>query len=143
MTKDEFPKLIDLIVASWNLQVAGTKRIDMEKAWWRYLKDVPYDAALRAIDKLVTRDGPPPRPGAVRRLAMEQNPLINLPPEPPEAWAQAQAHMQSLEMGVSPDIPLHPLVIETIKVGVRDYRPFTELYSSKLQEWRDQTFGVK
>jgi hypothetical protein len=145
MTKDEFPKLIDLVIASWNLQVAGTKRIDMEKAWWRYLKDIPYDAAVRAIDKLVVRDGPPPRVGAVRRLAMEDNPLIKLPPEPTEAWAQAREFASSLDAGIVSDrVPtVHPLVLTAIRAGIREYRPFVEFYTNKLQEWRDQTFGIK
>ena len=145
MNNQELPKIIDLVVASWGLQVAGARRVEMEKAWWRYLKDIPYDVALHALDILVVRDGPPPRPGAVRRLAMEQNPLISLPPEPAEAWAQAQTLVQAIEAGLTPEQrdQVHSLVREVIKIGVREYRPFVETYQVKLQEWRDQMFGIK
>lgn len=145
MTNEELPRIVDLVVSSWNLQVAGAKRIEMEKAWWRYLKDLSYDSVLSAIDKLVLRDGPPPRPGAVRRLAMEQNPLVEFPPEPAEAWAQAQTLMKELESGATPEEQpkLHPLVLAVIRMGVREYRPFTEVYTTRLQEWRDNMFGIK
>lgn len=145
MTKDELKQAVNHVIAVWNLQVAGVRYDAMVDAWWRYLKDIPLDAIKKAIDLLVVRDGPPPRPGTIRRLAMEQNPLISLPPEPTEAWAQAREFASSLDVGVVSDrVPtVHPLVLMAIKAGVREYRPFIEFYTNKLQEWRDQTFGVK
>lgn len=114
MTKEELVAVVDRAHALWNQSGFTPRELKaMHEAWWDMLGEFDYETAMGVLRQKALEEGPPPRPGELRRLCLEAT-VADMPPSPMEAWASLRAAFQQTEAGLMPDPPLHPTVRETV-----------------------------
>lgn len=132
MTRKELVKVVDLVVAAWNLDQGPTEFARTVRAWWRYLHDLEYGDVLNTVDRLVVTSQWPPKVGEVRRRTLDAVDPTDWP-APGEAWAQVQERIRSLEQGTE-WVELHPLAADAMRRagldgrGRADQKAFTTAY---------------
>lgn len=138
MTRKELVKIVDLVVAAWNLDHGPTEFSRTVKAWWRYLHDLEYGDVLNVVDRLVVTSPWAPKVGEVRRKTLDTVAPTDWP-TPGAAWAQAQERVRSLEQGTE-WTELHPLVAEGMRRagldgrGRADQKTFDRAYDEIVAE---------
>jgi hypothetical protein len=153
-TKEETVRLVELLWATWpnNDASSAAKKVHYE-AWHRIICDLPYKFCIKALDEFVIEDKPwAPRPGAMRKRAIDLMDPNGTAPIPIEAWGQFQRNLASATSG-SDFVPLHPLVSRAVeKLGATTQRGlhtngdrdlFIKVYEEVLRVSEQERYGIK
>lgn len=90
MNRKELGALVDTMIGAWQIDVHD--RRSLYRTWWRYLADIPYSAALAALDaRVIAGDRWAPRVGELRRAAIDRC------GDPNEFWPDAEMAWQDVE----------------------------------------------
>lgn len=116
MTREEMVQVVDLVRANWNmLNQPRDKQKAMYEAWWRFLENFEFEEVMAVIDDAILADSYPPRIGWVVRTVVDRREGGESPPSETDAWLEVQAVMDSISMGLPPDIEPHPMVKAALK----------------------------
>jgi hypothetical protein len=99
MTKKELETLVRYIYATFNVQLMKVDEKTVLRAWWNMLDDLEYDVAADAFTNLAIYADFLPRPGEVRRAAIDLMVGEDMYPEPATAWGILQAMRKATEGG--------------------------------------------
>lgn len=127
MNKSELCEIVDRVYASWGQQINLKDQKHVYEAWWRVLFDLPKSAVDTVVDEFVIENGYMPRPGAVRRSAVDLVRGENVVPSGGEAWQQFRRAAEAAHSGNQTKTVIHPLVSQTVKAlgGVSAYNLHT------------------
>jgi len=152
MNKDECIEVVEHVYACWNQTVSPLQKKVIYRAWWRILGDLDNQIVHQIIDALVIEAGYMPRPGEVRRRAINRIHGISVP-SAMEAWQQFREAADASASGTYAGKPLHELVSTTIKSlgGTRAYglhtngdrEQFIDAYNKNLSEYEARVYGVE
>lgn len=118
MTREELAALVDTVVGAWQIEV--TDRRSLYRTWHRYLADLPFEAALEAVDaRVIAGDHWAPRVGEIRRAAIERGLPPLLWPDPDIAWQAAEDRLRAANSGVAPKARFDPLVEDALRSAMR------------------------
>lgn len=127
MNKTELVDVVDRVYASWGQQINLKDQKHVYEAWFRILFDLPKDVVDSVVDELVIDNSYMPRPGAVRRRAVDLTSGEDLIPSGAEAWQQFRRAAEAAHSGNQTNNITHPLVSQTVKAlgGVSAYNLHT------------------
>lgn len=151
MNKTELVTVVERVFSVWRetLPASGPQRDSILKTWWRIIGDLEFDLTEKALDSLIIADGYMPRPGTLRRAAINLSGL-DLPPTAAEAWQQFRSAAEAAHSGVYSPVTIHECVRETIQRlgGTNSYglstngdrTLFTETYGRVVLEWETKRY---
>lgn len=129
MTKNELCEVVDRVYASWGQQINLKDQKHVYDAWWRVLFDLSKDVVDVVLDEVVIENGYMPRPGQVRRRAVDYERADGGGVlSGGEAWQQFRRAAEAAHSGSQQsNNVLHPLVAQTVRVlgGVSAYNLHT------------------
>lgn len=99
MTKFELQNLVKYIYATFNVQLLKAEEKPVFRAWYNMLSDLDYDVACDAFTNIAIYSDFMPRPGEVRRRAIDMTMGEDSFPEPATAWGILQAMRKATEGG--------------------------------------------
>ena len=140
MDKRDTEAVVNRVVASWGMNV--TDRVEMYRAWHHFLADLEPDHVNRAVDRLAVLSGPPPRPGDVRKAAIDIADPSGRVPSQSEALAMARELGDAVVSGADrPDV--HPLVVQMVRMagGGSNY-DFAQSYRDLAPDWIARRYEV-
>lgn len=151
MTKTELCAIVDRIYASWNQQINLKEQKHVYEAWWRILRDLDSETVHEVLDSIVIEDSYMPRPGHVRRRAINVIHGISVPSSI-EAWQQFREAADASHSGTYSGKSIHELVAKTVKAlgGTQAYsmhtngdrEQFLSMYERVVKEYEAQAYAL-
>lgn len=153
MTKAEVLSLVDAVFAVWPSDQIDRKAV--YRVWWRYLADISYEEAQKALDAHILRCVDPgandgalkgslrPTPGDIRRAVIDQGHRSWLTAD--EAWALVEERMSILQSGGQ--APPHSQEVDsaigaTLRVSGTNRHAFFSAWRTLSAERAQAKYGV-
>lgn len=154
MTRAELVKLVEQAFATYNQNLPGDedKLKTLYAAWFDLLHDVEYDVAKKAFLRLAVNAQYLPRPGEIRRSAI--NSAIGVPQfdDPLIAWGKFISVMKNVNSGVYEQTTIQQPLAETIRrlgeaaIGMHtnsDREAFCRVYEAVLTNYYEAIYEPK
>ena len=118
MTRQELVQLVEQAYATYNqtLPAAEEKVKAIYTAWYELLHDLEYKEAKRALVRLAVNAQFMPRPGEIRRAAINSRNNMTSFDEPLVAWGKFLSLVRDINSGVQPTERPTEALTETIKL---------------------------
>jgi hypothetical protein len=151
MTKDELADFVKIAYATFNENLNEMDRKWVYRAWFGILHDISYDDARAAFTQIATTARFLPRPGEVRRRAIDNASTTPKPPDPYAAWGILQEIIRDVNSGNINQTPKHPALVEAMKRlgdglgGMHtngDREVFVRVYSTVVEELESAKYEV-
>jgi hypothetical protein len=149
--KKQFEPIVTTLLAAWNFKVSPENLQEFKRGWYHFLGDLDVKDVVAAVDALAMRDSPyPPRPGDVRRLAIDIADPSGKMPSGEEAWFEmrnlAEAAFSGLPYGAAS--PVLKALFETVGESVlglttnADRQVFMDLYEKAAEKLTQERYGI-
>lgn len=154
MTRAELVKLVEQAFATYNQNLPGDedKLKTLYNAWYDLLHDVEYDVAKKAFLRLAVNAQYLPRPGELRRVAINMAKGIPQFDDPIVAWGKFLAIIRNVNSGVMEQQTVQQPLSETIRrlgeaaLGMHtnsDRESFCRVYESVLTSFHEAVYEPK
>ena len=151
MNKDECIEVVERIHLSWNQTINPVNKKLIYRSWWRLIGDLDVQVVHKVVDRLAVEAGYMPRPGEIRRRAINIIHGVTIP-TPIEAWQQLREAADASMSGAYAGKPIHELVSKTIKAlgGTQAYtlhtngdrEQFLGEYARIVSEYEETLYGM-
>ena len=153
MNKLELADIVDQAYATFNaaLPQEELREKAVYRAWYDVLHDVEYPEAKRAILDLAVKTVFLPKPGDVRRAAINTRIGMTQFDDPYVAWGKLNTISQEVNSGLYPSMEVSPALAKTIKnlgqaaYGLHtngDREMFIRVYDQVTQELSSEHYRV-
>lgn len=151
MTKDELVTLVKQAYATYNENLNEFEKKWVYRAWFDLLHDVPYEDARAAFLQLAAKATFLPRPGEVRRAAIDRSDPNPKPPDPYTAWGTLQEIIREVNSGGTYSGAKHPALMEAMRrlgeglAGMHtngDREVFVRVYATVVEELESSKYNV-
>lgn len=154
MTRAELVKLVEQAFATYNQNLPGDedKLKTLYAAWYDLLHDVEYGVARKAFLRLAVNAQYLPRPGEIRRTAINMDKAIPQFDDPIIAWGKFIAINKNINSGVVTQGEVQQPLSETIRrlgeaaLGMHtnsDREAFCRVYESVLTSFYEIVYEPK
>jgi len=99
MTKQQLERLVRTIYATYNTQLNMKDELIIFRAWWQILSDLEYKYVWAAFNNMAVYSDFIPRPGQIRREAIDLMDGGGRHPDGPSAWGILQTMRKATEGG--------------------------------------------
>lgn len=153
MIKPELLSLVDAVFAVWPSDQIDRKAV--YRVWWRYLADIDFTEAQKALDAHILRCVDPganegglrgslrPTPGDLRRAVIDGG--HRSWPTPDEAWAIAEERINAIQSGgeaPAHDPEMDATIGATLKVSGVNRHAFLSAWRTVSAERAQARYGV-
>ena len=115
ITKEECAELVRQAYATYNQTLPKMDEKVTFRAWYQLLKDLEYDDCQKAFIRLATHATFMPRPGDVRRSAIDAQTKIPPHLDAYSAWGIFQQIVREVNSGTQTEIPKPEALIKTLQ----------------------------
>lgn len=151
MTKTEMEDFVRQAYATFNENLNELDKKWVFRAWFDILHDVSFDEARAAFLRIATTARFLPRPGEIRREAIDARSGEPKTPDAYVAWGILQEIIRDVNSGNVYQGPRHPALVETMKRlgdglngmhtnGDRDV--FVRVYSTVVEELESNKYSI-
>lgn len=140
MKAEQVLKIVDHVIATYNLSPNQTQKGAMNEAWQRFVGDLDYDAVMEALDYQALSSSWAPKPADTRVLVVAPG-----MPTADEAWSDCKKVLEFVNYGAGSyeeASNVHPIVSNTmnaIKYGLNE-RSFKAEYETQRARFLHEQF---
>lgn len=153
MDKRELAALVEQAYATFNINMPqqAEREEAVYKAWYGILHDIEYSEARRALLDLAIKSSFMPKPGDIRRTAINSRKGMTQFDDPYVAWGKWMTIMQEVNSGQPPSIQMTPEMSKTVKnLGTAAYgmhtngdrEVFIRVYDQVVQELSAEHYRI-
>jgi hypothetical protein len=153
MTKEEIVDLVELAYASFRVEFPeeDSKQAAVWRAWYELLGDVEYSEAKKALMVFAVSGPFMPKPGEIRRSAINTRIGITQFDAPYVAWGKWLTLSREVNSGMPPSMEVSPALSKTVKLlgesayGMHtngDREVFCQVYESAVKELESDMYKI-
>jgi hypothetical protein len=115
INKEDLAEFVREVYATYNQQLLRLDEKPTFRAWYNLLYDLDIEEIRSAFIKLATYEKYMPRPGDVRRAAIDTQTKIPQQLDPYSAWGTFQTIIQNIHSGTQTEIPKPEALVKTMQ----------------------------
>ena len=152
ISKEQIQDIVHQAYATYNLQLLELDKIVTYRAWHALLHDLEYEDIHAAFVRLATYEKFMPRPGDIRRSAIDYQTKVPKHLDGYSCWGIFQTIVREVNSGVQTNVPKPEALVKTLKqlgdaaYGMHtngDREVFIKVYDRIVEELEQEKYAIK